>query len=57
MDTETPGLADISVHFVWDWMLSFRPLRYLKAELFDETKFPATLAVRCPSFPRAVRFR
>ncbi|KAM5545536.1 hypothetical protein V8D89_000574 [Ganoderma adspersum] len=44
MDTETPGLGDISVHYVWDWMLSFRPLRYLKNELFDETKFPATLA-------------
>ncbi|KAI1786679.1 hypothetical protein LXA43DRAFT_1032860 [Ganoderma leucocontextum] len=43
-DTETPSLADISVHYVWDWMLSFKPLRHLKQELFDEIKFPATLA-------------
>ncbi|PIL34616.1 hypothetical protein GSI_03395 [Ganoderma sinense ZZ0214-1] len=44
MDTETPGLADISVHYIWDWMLSFRPLRYIKNELLDDAKFPATLA-------------
>ncbi|TBU49003.1 hypothetical protein BD309DRAFT_883205 [Dichomitus squalens] len=44
MDTETPSLADISVHYVWEWMLAFRPLSYLKKELFDESQFPATLA-------------
>ena len=56
MDTETPGLADLSIHYVWDWMLSFRPLRYLKKELFDETKFPATLAVRHPPSSCSVLF-
>ena len=46
MDTETPSLADISVHYIWDWMQSFRPLRVVKQQLLDESKFPATLAVR-----------
>ncbi len=46
MDTETPSLADISVHYIWDWMQSFRPLRQIKQELLDEIKFPATVAVR-----------
>ena len=29
MDTETSSLADLSVHYVWEWMLEFRPLRHL----------------------------
>ena len=44
MDTESPGLADLSVHYVWEWMLQFRPLRHMK-DLFDPTVFPATVAV------------
>ena len=45
MDTETPSLADLSVHYVWEWMLEFRPLRHLK-DLFDPAVFPRTVAVR-----------
>ena len=44
MDTEAPGLADFSVHYVWEWMLDFRPLRHMK-DLFDPAVFPATVAV------------
>ncbi|KAI0368075.1 hypothetical protein BV20DRAFT_999229 [Pilatotrama ljubarskyi] len=40
MDTETPSLADISVHFSWAWMQQFRSLR----DLFDRAKFPASTA-------------
>ncbi|KAI0353460.1 hypothetical protein OH77DRAFT_1457917 [Trametes cingulata] len=39
-DTETPSLADISVHFSWAWMQQFRSLR----DLFDKSKFPASIA-------------
>ncbi len=45
MDTETPSLADVSVHYVWEWMQQFRPLRYLK-DLFEPASIPATTAVR-----------
>lgn len=44
MDTETPSLADMSVHYVWEWMLEFRALRYMK-DLFDPAVIPATTAV------------
>ncbi|EIW61458.1 uncharacterized protein TRAVEDRAFT_162670 [Trametes versicolor FP-101664 SS1] len=40
MDTETPSLADITVHFPWVWMQQFRALR----DLFDRARFPATIA-------------
>ncbi|KAI0830217.1 hypothetical protein BC628DRAFT_1356943 [Trametes gibbosa] len=40
LDTETPSLADISVHFPWAWMQQFRWLR----DLFDRAKFPASIA-------------
>ncbi|KAI0722226.1 hypothetical protein C8T65DRAFT_600032 [Cerioporus squamosus] len=43
MDTETPSLADVSVHYVWEWMQQFRPLRYMK-DLFDPASIPATAA-------------
>ncbi|RPD66735.1 hypothetical protein L226DRAFT_498293 [Lentinus tigrinus ALCF2SS1-7] len=43
MDTETPGLADISIHYVWEWMQQFRPLRYMQ-DLFDPASIPATTA-------------
>lgn len=45
MDTETPSLADITVHFPWVWMQQFRALR----DLFDRARFPATIAVRPPA--------
>ena len=45
MDTESPSLADISVHYVWEWMQQFRPLRYMQ-DLFDPSSIPATTAVR-----------
>ncbi|KAI0663275.1 hypothetical protein C8Q70DRAFT_907485 [Cubamyces menziesii] len=40
MDTETPGLADLTVHFSWAWMQQFRSLR----DLFDRARFPASIA-------------
>ncbi|KAI0766701.1 hypothetical protein BD413DRAFT_150463 [Trametes elegans] len=40
LDTEAPGLADISVHFCWAWMQQFRSLR----DLFDRARFPASIA-------------
>lgn len=45
MDTETPSLADLSVHYIWEWMQQFRPLRHLK-DLFEPAVIPATAAVR-----------
>lgn len=45
MDTETPSLVDVSVHYVWEWMLQFRALRHTK-DLFDTATIPATTAVR-----------
>ncbi|KAI0751555.1 hypothetical protein C8Q80DRAFT_1157919 [Daedaleopsis nitida] len=41
MDTETPSLADMSVHYVWEWMQQYRPLRHMK-DLFDPAVIPAT---------------
>ncbi|KAI0677054.1 hypothetical protein C8Q78DRAFT_63602 [Trametes maxima] len=40
LDTETPSLADISVHFSWEWMQQFRSLR----DIFDRARFPASIA-------------
>ncbi|KAI0637991.1 hypothetical protein C8Q77DRAFT_403635 [Trametes polyzona] len=40
LDTETPSLADITVHFPWAWMQQFRSLR----DLFDRAKYPASIA-------------
>lgn len=45
MDTETPSLADLSVHYIWEWMQQFRLLRHLK-DLFEPAVIPATAAVR-----------
>ncbi|KAJ3723003.1 hypothetical protein C8R42DRAFT_665020 [Lentinula raphanica] len=38
-DTELPSLADIGVHFSYDWLRGFPNTK----ELFDETKFPFAL--------------
>lgn len=38
-DTESPSLADVSVHYIFAWLKTFRPAR----PLFDETKFPNAL--------------
>lgn len=39
MDTEQPGLADISVHFVFDWVKAFKSLK----DIYDAKAFPKTL--------------
>ncbi|RXW25296.1 hypothetical protein EST38_g587 [Candolleomyces aberdarensis] len=39
LDTERPGLADISVHFTLAWIKAFKPSK----PLFDEAKFPNVL--------------
>ncbi|RDB22647.1 hypothetical protein Hypma_010238 [Hypsizygus marmoreus] len=38
-DTDIPSLADISVHFIFDWIKGFRPAK----PLFDAQKFPNSL--------------
>ncbi|KAF8591262.1 hypothetical protein K439DRAFT_991285 [Ramaria rubella] len=40
LDTKTPGLTDISVHFALTWIRSFRHTR----PLFDVTQYPRTVA-------------
>ena len=42
MDTTQPGLADISGHFVFNWVRYFRSIR----EVYDVGVFPKTIAVR-----------
>ncbi|KAH9927203.1 uncharacterized protein BXZ73DRAFT_102789 [Epithele typhae] len=43
-DTETPSLADLSVHYVWEWLASFKPMQPAAKELLDATVFPATVS-------------
>ncbi|KAK7049553.1 hypothetical protein VNI00_005584 [Paramarasmius palmivorus] len=38
-DTESPSLADVAVHFVYNWI---RPMKNVKP-LFDESRFPNAL--------------
>ncbi|KAI0796853.1 hypothetical protein C8Q75DRAFT_802526 [Abortiporus biennis] len=39
LDTATPSLADLSAHFILDWMKVFRGVR----DVFDSKVFPATV--------------
>ena len=41
-DTETPSLADVSVHFIFSWVSIFRRVK----DLFDPKTFPKSIAVR-----------
>ena len=42
LDTEIPGLADISAHIIFGWIAVFKHLR----DLFDLETVPHTVAVR-----------
>lgn len=42
LDTEIPGLADISAHILFGWIAVFKHLR----DLFDLKTVPHTVAVR-----------
>jgi len=42
LDTEVPGLADISAHTIFGWIVIFKNLR----DLFDPKMAPYTIAVR-----------
>ena len=44
MDTEAPSLGDISVHYPYEWMHEFRPVRHVK-DVFDPVAFPNAVAV------------
>jgi hypothetical protein len=42
LDTDAPGLADISSHVIFGWISVFKNLR----DLFDPKMVPHTVAVR-----------
>lgn len=48
MDTETPSLADASVHFVYAWLQGFRSL----GDVFDRNKFTHSIAVSINLYTR-----
>lgn len=51
MDTETPGLADISLHFIFTFVRSFLP----DSDIFDPKAFPKALAVSDATFQETAR--